>query len=101
MGQREPLVARLACAGGNHVARIRAEYAGMGTCRAAAVTGGGGKACSWGCLGLGDCEVACDFEAIVMDEHGLPVVIEDKCVGCNDCVEVCPRDLFTLRADWT
>ena len=97
MGQREPLVARLACAGGNHVARIRAEYAGMGTCRAAAVTGGGGKACSWGCLGLGDCEVACDFEAIVMDEHGLPVVIEDKCVGCNDCMEVCPRDLFTLE----
>ncbi len=93
----EKIVARLACAGGNHVARMRAEYSGMGTCRAAVAAGGGGKACAWGCLGLGDCEVSCDFDAIHMDKHGLPVVNEEKCVACNDCVEACPLDLFSLH----
>lgn len=96
LGGEEKLVARLACAGGSHVARTRAEYKGMGSCRAAAVAGGG-KACVWGCLGLADCEVSCDFDAITMDKHGLPVVDEDKCVACNDCVEACPLDLFSLQ----
>lgn len=95
--QKEKMVARLACAGGNHVARMRAEYSGMGTCRAAVAAGGGGKACAWGCLGLGDCDESCDFDAIRMNRFGLPVVDEDKCVACNDCVEACPLDLFSLH----
>ena len=97
VGNEEKKVARLACAGGNNVARMRAEYSGMQTCRAAVAAGGGGKACVWGCLGLADCEVSCDFDAITMDRHGLPVVDEDKCVACNDCVEVCPLGLFSLQ----
>lgn len=97
VGEQEKVVARLACAGGNHVARMRAEYSGMGSCRAAVAAGGGGKACAWGCLGLGDCDESCDFDAIHMDEHGLPVVNEDKCVACNDCVVACPLDLFSLH----
>jgi Na+-translocating ferredoxin:NAD+ oxidoreductase RNF subunit RnfB len=97
VGQQEKIVARLACAGGNHVARMKAEYAGMGSCRAAVAAGGGGKACAWGCLGLGDCEVSCTFDAIHMDRHGLPVVDEEKCVACNDCVVACPLDLFSLH----
>ncbi len=97
LGQEIRKVARLACAGGKHVARMRALYRGVESCRAAVVTGGGGKACAWGCLGLGDCERSCDFDAIYMDSHGLPVVIEDKCVACNDCVEACPLDLFSLQ----
>ncbi len=97
LGEQEKIVARLACAGGNHVARMRSRYSGLKSCRAALAAGGGGKACSWGCLGLADCEVSCDFDAIHMDEHGLPVVDEDKCVACNDCVEACPLDLFSLQ----
>lgn len=97
LGEEEKKVARLACAGGNHVARMRSQYVGLGSCRAATITGGGGKACAWGCLGLGDCEVSCDFDAIRMDRHGLPIVDEDKCVACNDCVEACPLDLFSLE----
>lgn len=97
IGTGEKVVARLACAGGNHVARMRAKYEGVGSCRAAVAAGGGGKACSWGCLGLGDCATACGFDAIHMDEHGLPVVDEAKCVACNDCVVACPLDLFSLH----
>jgi electron transport complex protein RnfB len=31
-----------------------------------------------------------------MNEVGLPVVIPEKCTACGDCVEACPKDLFTL-----
>lgn len=96
-GSVEKRVARLACAGGRHVAYLRARYAGHVSCRAAAVVSGGGKDCAWGCLGLADCAEVCDFDAIHMDPHGLPVVDAGKCTACNDCVEVCPKGLFSLE----
>jgi Na+-translocating ferredoxin:NAD+ oxidoreductase subunit B len=97
MGEVEKQVARLACAGGSHVAWQRAEYQGLGTCRAAATVSGGGKACAWGCLGLGDCEVVCNFHAISMNKQGLPQVDVNLCTACGDCVDVCPKDLFELQ----
>lgn len=90
-------VARLACAGGAHVARQRAHYEGIKSCRAAVMAGGGPKSCTWGCLGLGDCEDVCDQSAITMDRHGLPVVDNDKCTACKDCVEICPKGLFSIQ----
>ncbi len=57
---------------------------------------GGGKGCSWGCLGLADCEAACTFDAIHMNANGLPQVDTEKCRACPDCVAACPRDLFEL-----
>jgi RnfABCDGE-type electron transport complex B subunit len=96
-GKHEKRVARLACAGGAHVARQKANYAGLESCRAAALVSGGGKGCSWGCLGLGDCERVCDFQAIRMDVNELPVVSESKCTACGDCVDVCPKGLFSLH----
>jgi electron transport complex protein RnfB len=97
VGAEEKLVARLACAGGTNVARNHARYHGEQSCRAAAKVAGGGKGCFWGCLGLGDCDVVCDFDAIHMNAQNLPVVDEAKCTACGDCVEVCPKDLFSLR----
>jgi Na+-translocating ferredoxin:NAD+ oxidoreductase RNF subunit RnfB len=95
-GKQEKRVARLHCAGGLGVARQIAEYEGYGTCRAAHLVGGGGKGCSWGCLGLDDCLVACTFDAIRMNDQKLPVVDVDACTACGDCVEACPRDLFEI-----
>lgn len=96
-GTVEKKVARLACAGGKHVAFTRARYAGLETCRAATVVSGGGKECAWGCLGLGDCVSVCNFGALHLNAQGLPVVDADKCTACNDCVEVCPKGLFSLQ----
>jgi Na+-translocating ferredoxin:NAD+ oxidoreductase RNF subunit RnfB len=96
-GAVDKRVARLACAGGRHVAFLRARYVGLSTCRAAAVVSGGGKECGWGCLGLGDCVSVCQQGAITLDAHGLPVVDQEKCTACNDCVIVCPKNLFSLH----
>lgn len=95
-GQQEKRIARLHCAGGMAQASQIADYEGYESCQAAHLVGGGGKGCSWGCLGLSDCMVACTFEAIHMNDQRLPVVDVGKCTACNDCVEVCPRDLFEL-----
>jgi len=97
LGKHERRVARLACAGGIHVAYIRASYGGLHSCRAAALVAGGGKGCAWGCIGMGDCGDVCEFDAITMNKHGLPVVAEDKCTACGDCVDVCPKDLFEIH----
>jgi len=97
LGKHEKRVARLACAGGAHVARNRASYSGLNTCRAAALVSGGGKGCTWGCLGFGDCEQVCDFDAIDMSQQGLPVVDVEACTACGDCVDICPKHLFSLH----
>ncbi|MBD3649592.1 MAG: RnfABCDGE type electron transport complex subunit B [Pseudomonadales bacterium] len=95
-GEQEKMVARLKCGGGSAQAHQIAEYRGFEGCRAAALVSGGGKGCSWGCLGLADCEVACTFDAIHMNSNGLPQVDVDKCTACPDCTAACPRDLFEV-----
>ena len=96
VGEARRRVARLACAGDRDTARFLGTYKGPSSCAAAAVVAGGGKACSWGCLGLGDCEVSCDYDAIALSPAGLPIVDEDKCTACGDCVRACPKDLFSI-----
>jgi Na+-translocating ferredoxin:NAD+ oxidoreductase RNF subunit RnfB len=96
-GEAVKNVARLLCAGGADVAGYQAEYRGLPTCAAAAAVAGGGKGCAWGCLGLADCERACEFDAIHMSDTGLPVVDVEKCTACGDCVVACPKSLFELR----
>ena len=97
VGEQEKWVARLACAGGTNEARKRARYAGIQSCQAAALVAGGGKSCFWGCLGFADCEAICQFDAIDMSRHSLPIVQEEKCTACGDCVDACPKDLFSLH----
>lgn len=95
-GEATKRVARLLCAGGRNEAVRKSDYSGYDSCTAAAAVAGGGKGCTWGCLGLGDCETACLLDAIYMNDDELPVVIPERCTACNDCVVACPKDLFEL-----
>lgn len=73
-------------------------YDGATSCSVASLTYGGDTGCEYGCLGMGECVDACQFNAMYMDKKtGLPVVIEDNCVACNACVEACPKNLLELR----
>ncbi len=71
-----------------------AEYSGAPSCTEANLVAGV-MACTYGCLGLGECERACPFDAIAMAE-GLPVVSIERCTGCGKCVAACPRGIISL-----
>lgn len=69
-------------------------YRGERTCAAANLVSGV-QGCTYGCLGFGDCERACDYDAIhVVD--GLATVDYDKCVGCAACEKACPRHIISM-----
>lgn len=74
------------------------EYDGVKHCFIAHNLYSGETACSFGCLGFGDCEVSCEFDAIKVNPLTmLPEVDEDKCTACGACVKACPKLLIELR----
>ena len=91
-----PQVAVVQCQGGNKEAENKFIYQGLQDCNAAILIGGGHKACGYGCLGLGSCVKACPFDAMRMNDNGLPEVDEDKCTACGICVSTCPRGIMTI-----
>lgn len=84
------------CHGGNKEAIDSKEYYGDKTCSAAHLTGGGKKACTYGCLGYGDCVGICPFGALIINDNGLAEVKMSNCTGCGKCVSECPRGLIEL-----
>jgi Na+-translocating ferredoxin:NAD+ oxidoreductase RNF subunit RnfB len=92
----EPNVAVVQCQGGHTEAEEKFIYQGIQDCHAAQLLAGGHKACRYGCLGLASCVNACPFDAMIMNENGLPVVIEEKCTACGICVSTCPRGIMAL-----
>lgn len=93
----EKTVARILCKGGNYETAKKGEYLGIPTCMAAHLTFGADKLCMYGCLGFGDCVKSCPFDAIEMNDNGLPVVDEVKCTGCGNCVPACPRQIIEVH----
>ena len=92
----DPTKVRVRCQGGTGVTKFKFTYDGPRSCIAAQQIMGGHKVCSYGCLGLGDCERVCPFDAIHVKEKGFPEVDWDKCTGCGKCVEECPRNILSL-----
>ncbi|MCJ7812825.1 4Fe-4S binding protein, partial [bacterium] len=89
-------VAIVRCQGDRNCCVYRAEYQGVLDCRAAVLVNNGAKGCIYGCLGLGSCVAACSFDALVMGNQGLPLVNEDLCTGCGECIRACPRGIMEL-----
>ena len=93
-----PMIAVVRCNGNCDHRTHHNVYDGATSCTIASSLYGGETDCSFGCLGLGECVEACQFDAMYMDEKtGLPVIIEDNCVACGACVTACPKDIIELR----
>ncbi len=96
--ENDPLVAVVRCNGAySHRPRTN-TYDGAASCAIESALYTGESGCPYGCLGHGDCEVSCNFDALHMNpETGLPMVVDDKCTACGACVKACPRDIIELR----
>ncbi|MBL1215368.1 MAG: RnfABCDGE type electron transport complex subunit B [Ignavibacteriae bacterium] len=91
---------RVLCRGGNSEAVSKlTEYYGPLSCAAMDIVSGGNKMCFDGCLGGGDCVEACPFGAMIMNENGIPEVIEELCTSCTMCVQACPRDVIEMHPE--
>ena len=90
----KPMVAVLACRGTHEKAPDKGEYIGVKSCRAAKISTGSIKRCSWGCQAFGDCVKVCKFGALSMGEEGLPHVDTEKCTGCRACANECPQHII-------
>lgn len=90
----ERVVAHVFCNGGCN-AVDKTKYEGLQDCNAAARVAGGPKACAYGCMGLGSCVKACEFDALHI-VNGVAKVDPDKCVACGQCVSTCPKKLIEL-----
>jgi len=89
-----PYRAVVHCAAGYDQRLGRAAYEGEPTCAAANLIGGV-QGCTFGCLGLGDCTRACDYDAIRLID-GLATVDYQKCIGCKACAAACPRNIISM-----
>jgi len=89
-----PMVAMLVCRGTHEAALLKGEYIGVKSCRAAKISTGSIKRCTWGCQGFGDCTMVCKFGAITLGEDGLPRIDSERCTGCRACANECPQHII-------
>jgi len=96
--EREPEFAWSSCNYGVDEADLIYSYNGAIDCRAAMLLYGGTKLCPIGCIGLGTCVKACQFDALTIGENNLPVFNRDRCVGCGACERACPKNIIQLTS---
>ncbi len=98
LGEQEKKVAFVRCSGSCEHTNTTSNYIGIHDCNAAVTSGLSQWACSSGCMGLGSCVSACQFDAIhVID--GVAVVDRDQCRACGKCVATCPKHLIEIVPD--
>ncbi len=90
-----PVVAFVHCNGTCDHNKQKMQYEGLTSCAAAKMLYGGKGACTFGCLGCGDCAKVCDQGAICV-ENGIAHVDPRKCVGCGLCAKACPNRVISL-----
>ena len=88
----------VACQGSYEHTSDKYAYEGIESCAACAALYKGRSACEFGCLGYGDCQQACKFDAIIVS-NGLARVNPEKCPGCGACAEACPKHIIEVRPE--
>ena len=91
----EDVVAFVACNGHCGATHDKAVYEGVQTCQAASMLFGGPGACTFGCIGLGDCANACPADAICTID-GIAHVDTSRCLGCGVCANTCPKSIIHM-----
>jgi electron transport complex protein RnfB len=86
-------VAVVLCRGVGDTAKKKYLYEGFDDCQIANNLAGGDKICRFGCIGLGNCVRACQFDALKI-EDGIAVVDEEKCTACGLCISACPKNII-------
>ena len=94
-GSSEPQVAQVMCNGTCDKSRTVLEWQGLQSCKGAKGWFSSPNACMFGCIGLGDCVNACEFNAIGV-VNGVARVNRDECVACGSCAAVCPQSIIKL-----
>ncbi|AFG36632.1 putative NADH:ubiquinone oxidoreductase, subunit RnfB [Spirochaeta africana DSM 8902] len=98
VGSEKQTVAVVRCGGSRDAAPSRTVFDAAQSCALQHAVHAGRSGCPFGCLGCGDCERVCPFDAIIVNpETGLPEVDEQRCTSCGKCVVACPRDLIQIR----
>lgn len=93
----EKRVARVMCQGDNSKTGRKYEFdAELKNCATSMLYFAGDKKCEYGCMGYGDCERVCPFDAIHINEKGISVVDEQKCTACGKCITICPKKIIKL-----
>lgn len=90
-----PTTAVVMCMGNSANAENKMIYEGVTSCRMATQLFGGAKECAYGCLGLGDCMDACEFDAIHICD-GVARISTIACHSCKACVKACPKHLISM-----
>ncbi len=95
MGGNEPVVSFRRCIKDEGKVKAKCDYNGVPSCAAANLALGGPDACSFSCIGFGDCARACPFDAMYL-ESGLVRINAELCTGCGVCIRVCPKQVLEL-----
>ncbi|MCK4305862.1 MAG: 4Fe-4S dicluster domain-containing protein, partial [Candidatus Eisenbacteria sp.] len=95
---KEPELAQTSCTYGSEDADLIYRYNGAMDCHAAVALFGGSKLCPIGCIGLGSCVKACQFDALSIGDDHLPRFNPNNCVGCGACAKACPKGIISLTS---